>query len=300
MREIRSFIGMCSYYRQFIPEFSAIAEPIIALTRKYAKFRWDARCQKAFDFLKNQLPSIPMFAYPDTAKPYVLYTDASDLCIGACLTQTCDENAEEIRGLKNKKPIFYLSHRLSKSQVKWSTIEKEAYAIHFALQQIDHYLHSEFIIRTDHKPLKYMFEFPMQNKKIQLWALEISGYSCRVEYIESSSNSCADLLSGVPENGTMNSDEGLDEPDVSDNAYEINELNSNGFRPGDFAVSKAPLPKEVEKAELIPDKDMVQEQAQDEAIVEIMRYLKKDEVPSSIEKKHIVIDDVHYHIHIKC
>ena len=122
-----------------------------------------------------------------------------------------------------KKPIFYLSHRLSKSQVKWSTIEKEAYAIHFALQKLDHYLHnSEFVIRTDHKPLKYMLESPMQNKKIQLWALGISGYNCRVEYIEGSSNSCADLLTRVPENGTMNSEEGLDEPDVSDNAYEIN------------------------------------------------------------------------------
>ena len=297
VREVRSFIGMCSYYRRFIPEFSSIAEPIIALTRKYARFHWDARCQKAFDFLKGQLSSIPMLAYPDTTKPYVLYTDASDLCIGACLTQPCDENIEEIRGLKNEKPIFYLSHRLSKSQVKWSTIEKEAYAIHFALQKLDHYLHnSEFIIRTDHKPLKYMLESPMQNKKIQLWALGISGYNCRVEYIEGSSNSCADMLSRVPENGTTIKDEGLDEPDVSDNAYEINALNSNCFRPRDFAVSKAPLPKEIGKAELDPDIDIVQEQAKDEAIVAIMKTLKKDEVPSSIEKRHIVIDGVLYYI----
>ena len=141
-----------------------------------------------------------------------------------------------------------------------------------------------------------MLESPMQNKKIQLWALGISGYNCRVEYIEGSSNSCADMLSRVPENGTTIKDEGLDEPDVSDNAYEINALNSNCFRPRDFAVSKAPLPKEIGKAELDPDIDIVQEQAKDEAIVAIMKTLKKDEVPSSIEKRHIVIDGVLYYI----
>ena len=62
--------------------------------------------KKAFDFLKDQLSSIPMLAYPDTTKPYVLYTDASDLCICACLTQPCNENAEEILGLKNEKQSF--------------------------------------------------------------------------------------------------------------------------------------------------------------------------------------------------
>lgn len=181
VREVRSFIGMCSYYRRFIPRFSSIAEPIIALTRKYAKFRWDSKCQNAFDYLKAQLSIIPMLAYPDTTKPYILYTDASNECIGACLTQPCEENEEEIKGLKNEKPIFYLSHRLSKSQVKWSTIEKEAYAIHYALQKLDHYLHnSEFTIRTDHKPLKYILESPMQNKKIQLWALGFQATTVRL------------------------------------------------------------------------------------------------------------------------
>ena len=105
--------------------------------------------------MKDQLSTIPMLAYPDTSKPYVLYTDASNECIGACLTQPCEENESEIPGLRNEKPIFYLSHRLSKSQVKWYIIEKEAYAILFALQELDLYLHnSEFVICTDHKPLK--------------------------------------------------------------------------------------------------------------------------------------------------
>ena len=54
------------------------------------------------------------------------------------------------------------------------------------------------MIRTDHKPLKYLLESPMQNKKIQLWALSMSGYNCTIEYIAGTTNTCADLLSRHP------------------------------------------------------------------------------------------------------
>lgn len=78
-----------------------------------------------------------------------MYTDASDNCIGACLTQKTDEGEEN--------PIYYISHKLNKTQEKWSTIERETYAIQYALQKLDHYLHNAtFTIKTDHKPLKYI------------------------------------------------------------------------------------------------------------------------------------------------
>ena len=79
--------------------------------------------------------------------------------------------------------------------------KKEAYAIHFSLQKLDYYLHNaEFVIKTDQKPLKYLLESPMQNRKIQMWALGMAGYNCKVEYIEGKTNTCADLLSRHPEN----------------------------------------------------------------------------------------------------
>ena len=72
----------------------------------------------------------------------------------------------------------FMPHKLSRSQCKWSVLEKEAFAIHFALQKLDYYLHnSQFVNRTDHKPLDYLLESPMQNKKIQLWALSMSDYN---------------------------------------------------------------------------------------------------------------------------
>ena len=80
-------LGMCSYYRCFVPNFSEIAIPLITLTKKFAKFVWSEECQVAFEFLKTSLNTLPILGYPDVNKPYILYTDASDNCIGACLCQ---------------------------------------------------------------------------------------------------------------------------------------------------------------------------------------------------------------------
>ena len=77
-------------------------------------------------------------ACPDTSKRYILCSYASDDCIGACLCQ-CHEEGE--------KPIYYLSHKLTASQTKWPTIEKETFAIFYALEKLDQYLHdADFII----------------------------------------------------------------------------------------------------------------------------------------------------------
>ena len=139
VRQVRSFIGMTSYYRRFIRNFSSIAEPLINLTRKYARFQWDDTCQAAFDSLKMKLAEMVILPYPDPNKDYKLYTDASDQSIGACLSQMVYDRRHK---KEVEKPIYFISHKLSDTQTRWSPIEKEAYAIHYALQKFHHYLHS--------------------------------------------------------------------------------------------------------------------------------------------------------------
>ena len=63
IREIRGFIGAIGYYRKFIPAFSRLVGSWIALTKKYARFRWTEDCQRAFDYLKEQLTAIPLLTY---------------------------------------------------------------------------------------------------------------------------------------------------------------------------------------------------------------------------------------------
>ena len=92
-----------------------------------------------------------------------------------------------------------MSYKFSNAECRWSTREKEAYAINYSVQKLDHYLQgAEFVVRTDHTPLKYFLESPMQNKKVLMWALSIAGYNCKIEYIEGTSNTVADPLSHSP------------------------------------------------------------------------------------------------------
>ena len=190
-KEIRSFIGSCSYYRKFLPNFSGIAKPLIDLTRKNTRFKWEDAHQKAFDFLKDSLTEIPFLAYPDVSKPFTLFTDASNLCIGACLTQLSDEGEE--------LPIYFISHKLSDTQTRWSTIEKEAYAIFYAVNKLHYLLYgTQFTIRTDHQPLIYLLQAPSNNRKIQNWMLQLAAYNCKIEHIKGSDNTIADMLSRAP------------------------------------------------------------------------------------------------------
>lgn len=106
VQEVRGFISTCSYYRRFIPNFSKIAEPLIDLTRMYARFKWTPCCQKAFDLIKESLTVVPLLAYQVTNKPYNLYTDASDNCNGACLWPT--EQMKE----KVSQYITYLTRKM--------------------------------------------------------------------------------------------------------------------------------------------------------------------------------------------
>ena len=97
---------------------------------------------------------VPLLTYPDVNKPYILYVDASDTCCGACLCQNeILENGEIV-----EKPIHFISHKLNPTHVRtWSVVEKEAYAIFYALNKLHFYLHNaEFVIKSDHKPLSYL------------------------------------------------------------------------------------------------------------------------------------------------
>ena len=87
MTEVRSFIGLASYYRRFVKDFSKIAAPLNALTRKDKKFEWDDEAQESFERLKRALTSPPVLAMPQDEGLFTLDTDASGELIGAVLSQ---------------------------------------------------------------------------------------------------------------------------------------------------------------------------------------------------------------------
>jgi hypothetical protein len=85
--KVQSFLGLASYYRQFIPNFSKIAKPITELLKKGNKYLWKEAYDEAFQHLKKLLTTSPMLAQPDTTKPFNIYYDASDTGLGGVLMQ---------------------------------------------------------------------------------------------------------------------------------------------------------------------------------------------------------------------
>ena len=237
VKSVRSFLGMCGFYRRFVPDFAKIAKPLTELTKKNRHFHWDDACQSSFETLRTALTVAPILAYPNVDKPYKLYTDASQNAIGAALVQETE---------LGERVIQYLSHQLNETQRRWPTIEREAYAIVYSVQKFRPYLLGcKFTVMTDHKPLKHLFTSEMRNARIQRWAIILDEYGCDIQYISGRQNVVADALSRldtsredchteIQRNGLMTSeslpchvDECVDTFSVNDGPCSVNVIDSD-------------------------------------------------------------------------
>lgn len=152
VKEVRGFIGLCSYYRRFVKDFGKIAAPLNALSEKNCVFSWQDECQLAFDKLKELLTTTPLLAMPNDTDTFVLDTDASQYAIGAVLSQI-QEGVE--------RPVAYASRKLSKAEVNYCVTRKELLAIVNFLKYFRHYLLGRrFHVRTDHAALQWLRHIP--------------------------------------------------------------------------------------------------------------------------------------------
>ena len=120
--ELRSFLGLCGYYRRFIKGFSAIAKCLHRLTEKGRQFAWTTECQEAFELLKSHLINSPILAHPDFTVPFILDTDATDQAIGAVLSQNIGDR---------ECVIAYASRTLTKCERRYCVTRKELLAVTF-------------------------------------------------------------------------------------------------------------------------------------------------------------------------
>ncbi|KAF4681045.1 hypothetical protein FOZ60_012624, partial [Perkinsus olseni] len=150
--ELRSFLGLAGYYREFIPDFSDHARPlqrILTLCKNddpKLEDTWSDEHEASFYELKAALAILPYLAYPDFDQPFQLCTDASDYAIGGVLEQ-------------NGRPVGYYSQALSGSQLNWPVYEKEAYALLKSLLHFEHFILGyplEVICFSDHRPLSWI------------------------------------------------------------------------------------------------------------------------------------------------
>jgi hypothetical protein len=87
VHQICCFLGLASYYRRFIPDFSRIAKPMTELLKKGVKFMRSEACEKAFHTLRQHLTSAPVLVQPDNSNPFEVFCDASGTGLGCVLMQ---------------------------------------------------------------------------------------------------------------------------------------------------------------------------------------------------------------------
>ena len=188
VKQLQSFLQTCSWYRKFIPNFSGIARPLSNLTKKNTVWKWTENEQNAFQSLKKCLITPPVLKQADATKPFIIRTDASAYALGAVLLQG-DSPAEE-------HPIEYASRLLSSAEKNYSTTEREALAVVWALDKFRGYIEgSEIKVASDHQPLKWLMSLKSPTGRLARWALQIQSYNLKIDYVPGKCNVVADLLS---------------------------------------------------------------------------------------------------------
>ena len=188
--EVRSFLGLTSYYRRFIYEYAHIAKPLHELTEGGKEFLWTEACDKAFCTLKKNLASTPVLAYPTLDDMFILDTDASGVAIGAVLSQV---------QTGTEKVIAYFSRALRRAERNYCTTRRELLAVVDGIRHFHHYLYGrKFTVRTDHGALQWLMSFKDLEGQMARW-LEILGtYDYQVVYRPGAKHGNADALSRQP------------------------------------------------------------------------------------------------------
>ena len=153
--DICAFLEIAGYYRKFIKDFTKIATSLSNLLHKDTAIIWDQQCETSFQTLKQHLTHTPVLAIADPEQQYTVTTDASDLAIGAVLSQ-------------NGRPLAYYSRKMNSAELNYPIHEKEELAIVNALREwrryLEGYTHQVQII-TDHQSLQYLPTQPSLSRR---------------------------------------------------------------------------------------------------------------------------------------
>src|SRR5438045_1683318 len=192
LTDLRASLGLFSYYRKFVKDFSKIAAPMTALLKKETPFEWTDKQQKAFNFLKERLMEAPILQYPDFEKQFILYTDASGIGLGAVLSQKDEEKRERV--------IAYASRSLNKAERNYGITDKECLAVVWAVKHFEQYLGLlPFKVITDHSALKFLQTADMPSGRRARWIMYLQQFKFEIIHRPGKDNKNADALSRIPE-----------------------------------------------------------------------------------------------------
>jgi hypothetical protein len=187
--ELKRFIGLASWYRRFVKDFSIVAAPLHDLTKgkKNKRLFWTTEAEGAFVKLKTLLTSAPVVTCPDYSKPFIIQCDASNNGVGAVL---CQKSGNE------EQPIAYLSRKLNDREKKFSTSERELLSIVYAIEKFRPYIDGvQFTVVTDHSALQWLHKMKDPHGRLARWAMKLQQFSYDIIHRPGRSHVVPDALS---------------------------------------------------------------------------------------------------------
>jgi len=193
--EVRTFCGLASYYRTFVPHFAHVAKPLHDLTKKNVTFVWTKDCETSFLELQKRLTSLPILAAPRDEDEYVLDTDASDCALGAVLHQKQDEHL---------RVIGYVSRSLTMPERRYCITRRELLGVVSGLRKFrQHLLGRRVVVHTDHAALTHLMRTPEPIGQQGRWLDFLAEFDLEIVHRAGKNHSNSDALSRRPsERGT--------------------------------------------------------------------------------------------------
>jgi len=186
--QLRSFLGLANYYRNFIRDFAKIAKPLYRLTRKNVNWEWTPDANQAFVRLKSALLSSECLHSPNYDRPFILQTDASADGFGAVLAQTSPDGSIH--------PVGFVSTQLTKAEKNYAASDLECAAVVWAIKQFDYMLRDRhFTVQTDHRASEWLPLKNTPNKRLMRAFIYLSEFTFDVVHRPGKSNANADALS---------------------------------------------------------------------------------------------------------
>ena len=190
-KELQSLVGVLSWSRRFVADYATIAEPLTRLLRKGQPTEWPdcwgTEQETAFRQLQTAMLTHPSLATPNFKIPFEVWTDASDLGIGAVLVQEAADGT--------KCAVEFYSKQLSPAEKKYAACEKEALAVLRALTRFRTFLLMAntftIVVRSDHKGLTSLYKHADESSRLYRWAQQLNEYDYTLQYMSGKSMDAA-------------------------------------------------------------------------------------------------------------
>jgi hypothetical protein len=193
VKDVRSFLGFCNFYRAFVKNFSHQTRPLNDLTQKLNKWTWGEKEQNAFDSLKNACTSYPVLRTPDWTKLFILETDTSGIALGLSLGAVIAQEHED--GIH---PIVFFSRSLLEAERNYDAHDLELAGVIFGFKNGRSYFlgaQHPIRVRTDHKNLQYFRGPHKVTGRHARWLKFLQDFEYLLTHIPGNTNTVADRLS---------------------------------------------------------------------------------------------------------